>query len=125
MACCDMGAWWRDGTPDLRDWLRRAAIGWRREPVVKKITRPTRLVTARRLGYKAKPGVVMVRVRVLRRGARKRRPTAGRRQKAMGSAEFTTAIALQTGPERSTVSAYPNMTVRETYQLCSYAMSHW
>src|SRR5207247_6008141 len=85
MAYSHMEGWWRDGTPDFRDWLRRAAIGWRREPVVKRILRPTKLVTARRLGYKAKPGMVMVRVRVRRGGARKPRPTSGRRQKAMGS----------------------------------------
>src|SRR5947209_14342812 len=73
MAYSHMEGWWRDGTPDFRDWLRRAAISWRREPVVKRILRPTKLVTARRLGYKAKPGMVMVRVRVRRGGARKPR----------------------------------------------------
>ncbi len=67
MAYSHMEGWWRDGTPDFRDWLRRAAISWRREPVVKRILRPTKLVTARRLGYKAKPGIVMVERRVVRR----------------------------------------------------------
>src|SRR2546425_10907554 len=100
MAYSHMEAWWRDGAPDFRDWLRRAAISWRREPVVKRIPRPIRLVTARRLGYKAKTGIVMVRVRVRRGGARKPRPTSGRRQKAMGSAKFTRAISLQNLPEK-------------------------
>ena len=125
MAYSHMEAWWRDGSPDFRDWLRRAAISWRREPVVKRIPRPTRLVTARRLGYKAKPGVVMVRVRVRRGGARKPRPTSGRRQKAMGSSKFTRAISLQTVAERRAVRRYPNLTVQESYHLYSDGMSHW
>ena len=125
MAYSHMETWWRDGSPDFKDWLRRAAISWRREPVVKRIPRPTRLVTARRLGYKAKPGVVMVRVRVRRGGARKPRPTSGRRQKAMGSAKFTRAISLQTVAERRAVRRYPNLTVQESYHLYSDGMSHW
>src|SRR5439155_25547737 len=98
-----MEGWWRDGTADCRDWLRRSAIGWRREPVVKRIPQPTKLVTARRLGYNAKPGIVMVRVRVRRGGARKPRPTSGRRQKAMGSSKFTISISLQAVAERRVV----------------------
>ncbi|HEX9239744.1 MAG TPA: 50S ribosomal protein L15e, partial [Candidatus Bathyarchaeia archaeon] len=115
MAYSHMEGWWRDGTPNFRDWLRRSAISWRREPVVKRILRPTKLVTARRLGYKAKPGIVMVRVRVRRGGARKPRPTSGRRQKAMGSSKFTRAISLQAVAERRVVRRYPNMTVRDSY----------
>jgi large subunit ribosomal protein L15e len=125
MAYSHMESWWRDATPDFRDWLRRAAISWRREPVVKRIPRPTKLVTARRLGYKAKPGIVMVRVRVRRGGARKPRPTSGRRQKAMGSSKFTRAISLQRVAERRVVRRYPNLTVRDSYHLYSDGMSHW
>src|SRR5437870_11859870 len=100
MAYSHMEGWWRDGTPDFRDWLRRAAISWRREPVVKRILRPTKLVTARRLGYKAKPGMAMVRVRVRRGGAGKPRPTSGRRQKAMGSSTLTRPTSFPAIPER-------------------------
>src|SRR5260370_33321908 len=96
MAYSHMEAWWRDGTPDFRDWLRRAAISWRREPVVKRIPRPTRLVTARRLGYKAKPGGGMVRVRVRRGGASQPRPTSVSRQNETGSAKFWTSTSQQT-----------------------------
>jgi large subunit ribosomal protein L15e len=125
MAYSHMEEWWRDGTPDFKDWLRRAAISWRREPVVKRIQRPTRLVTARRLGYKAKLGIIMVRVRVRRGGARKPRPVSGRRQKAMGVSKFTRSISLQTVAERRAVRRYPNLTVRDSYHLYSDGMSHW
>src|SRR5437660_9994857 len=124
MAYSHMEGWWRDDTPDFRDWLRRSAIGWRREPLVKRIPRPTKLVTARRLGYKAKLGIVMVRVRVRRGGARKPRPTSGRRHKAMVSSKFTRSISLQAVAERRVVRRYPNLTVRDTYHLYSDGMSH-
>ena len=125
MAYSHMEGWWRDGTAHFRDWLRRAAISWRREPVVKRIHRPTRLVTARRLGYKAKPGIVMVRVRIRRGGARKPRPVSGRRQKAMGVSKFTRSISLQKVAERRAGRRYPNLSVRESYHLYSDGISHW
>ena len=43
---------------------------WRQESTVQRIDRPTRLDRARALGYKAKQGIVVARVKV-RRGGRK------------------------------------------------------
>ena len=116
---------WRDPTPDSRDWLRRAAIGWRREPVVVRVSRPTRLVTARRLGYKAKQGIVLLRVRVRRGGARKPRPVSGRRQKAMGVSKFTRSLSIQRMAEKRAAKRYPNLTIKNSYLLFSDGMSHW
>src|SRR5437899_7208958 len=125
MAYSHMQGWWRHGTADFRDWLRRAAISWRREPVVKRIPRPTKLVTARRLGYKAKPGVVVVRVRVRRGGARKPRPVSGRRQKALGVSKFTRSISLQRIAENRAGSKYPNLTILSSYYLYADGRSLW
>src|SRR2546422_7887360 len=116
---------WIEMGPELGEWLRRSSIGWRREPTVRRLARPTRLVTARRLGYKAKPGIVVVRVRVRRGGARKPRPVSGRRQKAMGVSKFTRAISLQSVAERRAVRRYPNLAVRDSYHLYSDGISHW
>src|SRR3989304_2005917 len=80
---------WAKKSPEFKDWLRQVAIGWRREPGVKRLARPTRLDRARRLGYKPKQGILVARVRVRRGGARKPRPGSGRRQKAMGSVRYT------------------------------------
>src|SRR5574341_1885706 len=43
---------WTKGGAEFHGWLRNEAIGWRKEPVVKRLLRPTRLDRARRLGYK-------------------------------------------------------------------------
>lgn len=112
-------------SPELTQWLRQAIIGWRKEPVVKRIVRPTHLARARRLGYKSQLGIILVRVRVRRGGARKTRPKSGRRQKTMGVVKFTRALSLQTIAERRTVRKYPNLTVLNSYLLFSDGMTHW
>ena len=48
----------KDGLPS--DYRRNRMAEWRREPVINRIERPTRLDAARRMGYKAKQGVVML-----------------------------------------------------------------
>ncbi len=112
-------------SPEFKEWLRQAAVGWRREPTVKRLTRPSRLDRVRRVGYKAKPGVLVVRVRLRRGGARKPRPTSGRRQKAMGSVKFRRGIALQQIAERRANRKYPNMTIRDSYYVYSDGRNHW
>lgn len=125
MAYSYMKESWQNPTAESKDWLRRSAISWRREPVVKRIARPTKLVTARILGYKPKPGIVMVRVRIRRGGARKPRPVSGRRQKAMGSSKFTRSLSLRRIAEKRVAKRYPNLTVRDSYHLFSDGVSHW
>ncbi len=125
MAYSYMKESWQNPTAESKDWLRRSAISWRREPVVKRIARPTKLVTARNLGYKPKPGIVMVRVRIRRGGARKPRPVSGRRQKAMGSSKFTRSLSLRRIAEKRVAKRYPNLTVRDSYHLFSDGVSHW
>ena len=40
-------------------YRRERMVGWRREPVFQRIERPTRIDAARRVGYKAKQGIVL------------------------------------------------------------------
>ena len=64
-------AWNDREKKDLEQHMRYLAIKWRREPTVHRINYPTRLDRARALGYKAKQGYAVVRVRVRKGGARK------------------------------------------------------
>ena len=116
---------WIKRSPEFKDWLRRSAMGWRKEPVVKRLARPTRLDRARTVGYKAKPGVLVVRVRLRRGGARKPRPSSGRRQKAMGVTKFRRGISLQEIAEKRANRSYPNMRVRDSYYVFSDGRNHW
>lgn len=56
---------------NLRNNLSEKMIGWRAQPSVTRIDKPTDIGKARMLGYKDKKGFVIVRV-VLKRGGRKR-----------------------------------------------------
>ena len=46
--------------------LREKAVLWRKQNALTRIDRPSRIARARRLGYKAKQGIIVVRMRVSR-----------------------------------------------------------
>jgi large subunit ribosomal protein L15e len=85
---------------------------WRREPVFQRIERPTRLDAARRVGYKAKQGIVLVRTRVrLRKGKvhMKRKPSKA------GVKKITMAKSIQRIAEERASRHYPNLEVLNSY----------
>ncbi|RLJ08478.1 MAG: 50S ribosomal protein L15e [Candidatus Aenigmatarchaeota archaeon] len=87
---------------------------WRKQPVVFRIEKPTRLDRARSLGYKAKPGFVVVRVRV-KKGLRKRpKPAGGRKPRAAGRF-FSLAKSKQVRAEEKAARKYPNLEVLNSY----------
>ena len=109
---------WRD--PDgsyVEGLMRERVILWRREPTVVRIDKPTRIDRARRLGYKDKPGYIVVRVRVRRGGLRKPRPRSGRRQKRMGVTKFKPAKSLRLIAEERAARKFPNLEVLNSYQV--------
>ena len=105
--------------------LRQHAVSWRREPTVHRVDHPTRPDRARSLGYKAKQGYVVVRVRVRKGGASKIRPRAGRRQRALGVNKFTRAISLKNVAEEKAKRKFPNLKVLNSYYLWEDGMHHW
>ncbi len=116
---------WRKQTPEVAGWLRQAAIEWRRDPVIMRVQRPTRPDKARMMGYKAKQGIIVVRVRIRTGGARKPRPRSGRRQKAMGVTKFRRGLSLQVIAENRVKRRYPNMSLNNSYHLYSDGRNHW
>ena len=117
--------WNRREKADLEQYLRKLAIKWRREPTVHRIEHPTRLERARAVGYKAKQGYVVVRVRIRKGGARKPRPRAGRRQKALGVTKYTRAMSLRNIAEDKAKKKFPNLTVLNSYYVGEDGMHHW
>jgi large subunit ribosomal protein L15e len=63
--------------------LRERMAEWRKSDAVVQVEKPLRLDRARSLGYKAKRGVVVARVRLKRGGHTRPRPIKGRRSKRM------------------------------------------
>ncbi|MEM2289791.1 MAG: 50S ribosomal protein L15e [Candidatus Hadarchaeales archaeon] len=92
-------------------------VKWREGPSVVRIPKPTKLKRARELGYKAKQGVVVVRVRVRRGGRRRERPSRGRRPKRMGVLKLTPKKSIQWMAEERAARKFPNLEVLNSYYV--------
>lgn len=107
------------------DVLKSKAVVWRTEEVIHKINRPSRLDRARRLGYKAKQGIIVVRIRVGRGGMRKQRPVSGRRPKHFGVVHIKQGINMRNVAERRVGEKFPNLEVLGSYYLHRDGMHMW
>lgn len=97
------------------DYRRERLTQWRSEPVFNRIPKPTRIDAARRLGYKAKQGVTVVRTRIRRGGLRKSKINAKRKPSKMGMRKITMAKSTQRLAEERVSKKYPNMEVLNSY----------
>lgn len=118
-------AWRNPGESYVEELMRERVILWRREPTVVRIDKPTRIDRARRLGYKDKPGYVVVRVKVRRGGLRKPRPRSGRRQKRMGVVKFKPAKSLKLIAEERAARKFPNLEVLNSYWVWEDGRYKW
>ena len=118
-------AWRQPSASYVGDLMKKRVVEWRKEPVVVRTEVPTRLDRARALGYKAKPGFVVVRTRVRRGGLRKPRPKSGRRQKRMGVKKYTPAKSLKLIAEERVGRKFPNLEVLNSYWVWEDGMHKW
>lgn len=81
------------------------------------IERPTNLAAARSKGYKAKQGVVMVRVRIRKGSGGHARPSRGRRPKRMGVNKLTRRLNTQSMAEQRASRKHKNMEVLNSYWI--------
>ncbi len=105
--------------------LRSKAIVWRREDTVTRIDKPSRLDKARMLGYKAKQGFIVVRIKVGRGGMRKERPRAGRRPKHLGVVKIKQSSSMQEVAEKRVKDRYPNLDLLGSYYLYEDSKHYW
>ncbi len=104
--------------------MRQRLIGWRKEPTILRIERPTDPARARRIGYKAKQGFCVARVKVVR-GKRKRpAPALGRVPKKMGRF-FTLDKSKRVVAEEKVSRKFPNMEVLNSYQVGEDGVHKW
>ncbi|MGI0079985.1 MAG: 50S ribosomal protein L15e [Nitrososphaerales archaeon] len=108
---------WRTLVKEASPVFKQRAIAWRHGRTLVRIDRPTRLDRARALGYKAKQGIVVVRIKVTRGGMRQKRPVSGRRPKHMGVLKIKGAFNSQDTAERRVSEKYPNTNVLGSYPV--------
>jgi large subunit ribosomal protein L15e len=118
-------AWKDPGDGKLAElqWQRKQE--WRTQGAIERIERPTRLDKARELGYKAKQGIVVVRVAVRKGGARKRRHKAGRRSKRQGVNRLGRRTSIQRIGEERASRKYPNLRVLNSYWVGEDGSQKW
>ncbi len=116
---------WQKVLKDKAGDIAQRAIAWRKEAAISRLEKPTRLNRARSLGYKAKQGFVVVRVRVGRGGYRRKRPVAGRRPKHLGVVKIKRAISSQVIAENRALRKYPNLILLGSYFLYQDGKYRW
>lgn len=93
---------------------RKKLILWRNGPSIARVEKPTNISSARSLGYKAKKGIFVVRVRI-DKGLRKRRqPHAGRKPKH-NYLYTQTSLSHQAIAEQRANRKYRNCEVLNSY----------
>ena len=102
---------WKENSPELRDRV----VSWRKQDAVTRIEKPSRILRARRLGYKAKQGIIVIRMRVGTGGMRRKRPTGGRRPKHLGVTRIKAAVNMKQVADRRVLERYPNMALLGSY----------
>jgi len=104
-------AWKQPDTATLRERM----VAWRRENAFTVVEKPLRLDRARALGYKAKKGFVVVRVRIPRGGrTRKRHGVKGRKTRKMTNRK-TLKMSYQWVAEIRAARKYKNLEVLNSY----------
>jgi len=116
---------WRKMWKEHSDELKAKAIEWRKQPTMIRIERPSNIDRARRLGYKAKQGFIVVRIKVGRGGMRKQRPKAGRRPKHLGVVRIKQSDSMRKVAERRVAEKHPNMQVIGSYYLYKDGKNYW
>jgi len=96
--------------------LRKRMIDWRKSNAFTKVDKPLRLDRARALGYKAKKGFIVVRVRLKRGGHKRPRPNKGRRSKRL-HARKNLKMNYKWIAEQRADKKYKNLEVLNSYMI--------
>ncbi len=91
-------------------------IAWRASNAVEVVDKPLRLDRARALGYKAKKGIIVVRVRVKRGGRTRPRHVHGRKSRKQ-HVRKTLKMNYQWVAELRAAKKFPNLEVLNSYNL--------
>ena len=115
---------WKKPKANLGPLYKERLIQWRREPAVISLERPTRLDRARSLGYRAKKGITVMRVRLRRGGRHREQRKAGRRSKTQRRRKIVGKSYQWIGEERCQ-RKHSNMEVLNSYMVAKDGIYYW
>lgn len=99
---------------DRSQLLKLRIAAWRRQSPVERVEKPTNIARARELGYKAKQGVVIARVRIDRGLSKRRKIEAGRKPSKSGRF-YAFRKPLQARAEERASNKFSNCEVLNSY----------
>jgi large subunit ribosomal protein L15e len=102
--------------PMLKLNYREKTHSWNKQDTVERIEHPTNPARAHALGYKAKQGFVMARIRIDKGGRRKPSTRKARKPKSSG-VFFTPETSKQAIAERRVARKFPNLEVLNSYYV--------
>lgn len=108
----------------LKSIIRKRLIEWRKQSSIIRIDYPTNLISARSLGYKAKKGYILVRVRIKRGGKQRPQIKKGRRPKHHGQ-KLVLKKSYQWVAEERVARNYPNLEVLNSYKIAKDGKYYW
>jgi large subunit ribosomal protein L15e len=108
---------WKKPEEKLGQLLKQRLIQWSKQHTVERIDKPTRLDRARALGYKAKKGYVLARVKIRKGGRRRPADRRGRKPSKAGLVHFTFGKSKQWIAEEKAQRKFPNLEVLGSYPV--------
>jgi len=116
----------KDANYDYASMMRQRGLEYRNdESAIKRIERPTNLTSARSVGYKAKQGIFVVRVRVRKGTGLHHRPKNKRRPKRQGQAKLSRRISTQGMSEQKASKRFENAEALGSYKVAEDGQWHY
>ncbi len=104
---------------------RNLLIRLRKQNVVKRVDKPTRLDRARSVGYRAKPGVIVAQTRVKKGGRKRPRWKGGRKPSKMGQRRYYPSKSSRVRAEERSNRKFKNCEVLNSYLLAEDGKYRW
>ena len=109
----------------MKEILKERLIGWRQQETITKIDYPSRLDRAHSVGYKAKQGFVLCRVRIGKGTNKREVPSGGRKPLHAGLTKNPTNLNLQHIAEIRASKHFPNLEVLNSYYAAEDGKDLW
>jgi large subunit ribosomal protein L15e len=100
-------------------------ISWRREGAVERTGKPSNPKRAHSLGYRAKQGFVIARVKITKGARRRPKPAGGRKPSKSGRVRYTPKKSSQHIAEERAARRFRNLEVLNSYWVGDDGVSKW
>jgi len=115
---------WKQPKETIKQLQKERLIEWRREPAIIRVERPTRIDRARSLGYRAKRGISIARVKVKRGGRMREQMKKGRRSKTQRRKKIV-GKSYQWIAEERAQRYFKNLEVLNSYYVNKDGNYYW